>query len=45
MLIAQKKIQIVMEAHGSTNPNFPYTNCDPDGSYAVVQQRGNQYVH
>lgn len=31
-----------MEAHGSIDPNFPYTNCEPDGSYGAVQLRENQ---
>jgi hypothetical protein len=45
MLIAQKRIEMLMAAHNSTNPNFPYTNCEFDGSYGAVQQDGNQYVH
>jgi len=45
MLIAKKRIEILMEAHGSKNPNFPYANCELDGSYGAVQQKGNQYVH
>jgi hypothetical protein len=45
MLIAQKRIEILMAAHNSTNPNFPYTNCELDGSYGAVQQDGNLYVH
>jgi hypothetical protein len=43
-LIAQKRIEMVMAAHNSINPNFPYTNCERDGSYGAVQQDGNQYV-
>jgi len=42
MLIAQKRIEILMAAHSSTNPNFPYTNCEFDGSYGALQQDGNQ---
>jgi hypothetical protein len=45
LLTAQKKIEIEMEAHNSINPNFPYVNCDLDGSYGAVQQNGNQYVN
>jgi hypothetical protein len=45
LLIAQKKIEILMAAHNSINPNFPYTNCELDGSYGAVQQDGNQYVN
>jgi hypothetical protein len=45
LLNAQKKIEIEMEAHNSRNPNFPYINCDLDGSYGAVQQNGNQYVN
>jgi hypothetical protein len=45
MLIAQKRIEILMADHNSMNPNFPYTNCELDGSYGAVQQDGNQYVH
>jgi hypothetical protein len=45
LLIAQKRIEIVMAAHNSINPNFPYTNCELDGSYGAVQQEGNQYVN
>jgi len=45
MLIAVKRIEILMEAHNSINPNLPYANCEPDGSYGAVQQVGNQYVH
>jgi hypothetical protein len=44
LLIAQKRIEIEMAAHNSKNPNFPYANCDLDGSYGAVQQIGNQYV-
>ncbi|XP_033607915.1 uncharacterized protein LOC111865888 isoform X1 [Cryptotermes secundus] len=42
LLIAQKKIEIEMAAHNSRNPNFPYVNCELDGSYGAVQQDGNQ---
>ncbi|GFG37486.1 hypothetical protein Cfor_09549 [Coptotermes formosanus] len=42
LLIAQKRIEILMAAHGSINPNFPYTNCELDGSYGAVQMEGNQ---
>jgi hypothetical protein len=45
LLIAQKKIEIEMAAHNSRNPNFPFVNCDLDGSYGAVQQAGNQYVN
>jgi hypothetical protein len=45
LLIAQKRIEIEMAAHNSINPNFPYTNCELDGSYGAVQQDGNQYVN
>jgi hypothetical protein len=45
LLIAQKRIEILMAAHGSINPNFPYTNCELDGSYGAVQMEGNQYVN
>jgi hypothetical protein len=38
MLIAQTRIETLMEAHNLTNPNFPYTNCEPDSSYGAVQQ-------
>lgn len=41
LLIAQKRIEIVMAAHNSTNPNFPYINCELDGSYGAVKQEGN----
>jgi len=42
MLIAQKRIEILMKAHNSTNPNFPYTNCEFDGSYGALQLDENQ---
>jgi hypothetical protein len=45
LLIAQKRIEIVMAAHNSTNPNFPYINCELDGSYGAVKQEGNLYVN
>jgi hypothetical protein len=45
LLFAQKRIEIEMAAHNSRNPNFPYVNCDLDGSYGAVQQEGNQYVN
>jgi len=45
MLIAQKRIEILMAAHNSSNPDFPYTNCEPDGSYGAKQRDGNLYVH
>jgi hypothetical protein len=45
MLIALKRIEILMAAHGSKNLTLPYTNCELDGSYGAVQQEGTQYVH
>jgi len=41
MLIAQKRIEILMAAHNSSNPDFTYTNCEPDGSYGARQRDGN----
>ncbi|KAJ4439845.1 hypothetical protein ANN_07973 [Periplaneta americana] len=42
--VAQARVIREMAAHKANNPNFPYTNCDLDGSYGAVQQDTNTYV-
>ncbi|XP_069703617.1 uncharacterized protein [Periplaneta americana] len=41
--VAQARVIREMAAHKANNPNFPYTNCDLDGSYGAVQQDTNTF--